>query len=220
MSLRPASTNPITSPVNSYTVSKRINLIRENFKKIEDLYKHEHNALQAQHDEEVERTKDHEDDDDFNYTYASDLQTVEECFVRSNRVSTLLLCYSFIESVMKDVCLIKKEQMKITLSESDLKGNGIFRSETYLEKVAKIDISNPGINGTWVHLKRLNKIRNYLSHAEGNVKKIDRGDFNKEVNLTSGGVTIDRYGLIHITEKYVEESIDRAENFILYLLKQ
>ena len=49
----------------------------------------------------------------------------------------------------------------------DLKGNGIKRAKTYLEKLARIDFSD--LESEWSYLEILNKVRNFIVHSQGEI---------------------------------------------------
>jgi hypothetical protein len=218
-SFKPMPFNPLARPLNLYNVKERVNVIRDVFLKVESIYAYEHERLMVRHEEELARTKDDEDDSSFNYTYSDQLRGIEEFYQRSHRISTLLLCYAFLENTMISVCDDKQKELGIQISQNELASKGIERSRNYLEKLAGIDISNSPYHGVWSRLCILNKLRNWLVHAEGNIESIKRGNPRKVIENTIG-LSVDMNGLIQIEKKYVETSIDDVEVFIRFLIEK
>src|SRR4030042_2915805 len=96
--------------------------------------------------------------------FAVDYFEIEKVLLNIFRRSILVIVYSFIENSMNSLCRYLHGYKKLSIGIDDLKGVGIERAKLYLEKVCLIDLPN-----TWSRLEKLNRIRNCIVHAEGDV---------------------------------------------------
>lgn len=78
-------------------------------------------------------------------------------------MALFLKMYSTVEIYLDEYCRIYENHSNFELKINDLKGKGIIRSKTFLEKVAKRRIIKK--SSDWEFLICLNKIRNTLIHS-------------------------------------------------------
>jgi hypothetical protein len=95
-----------------------------------------------------------------------DLTTIfEEYFPSLQRRSALVTLFSFFEHELDALCKRIKSQDGCELSLADIAGKGIFRSTTYLTKVAGVtDTRN---SPEWHEVKNIQLVRNLIVHADG-----------------------------------------------------
>lgn len=88
-----------------------------------------------------------------------------EYFPSLQRRSAFLTVWSFLEHQLDQLCLLYQSERGFGLSFTDLSGQGIDRSTSYLEKVAGLK----GLKASqeWDVLKTLQRIRNVISHGDG-----------------------------------------------------
>jgi hypothetical protein len=92
----------------------------------------------------------------------------EEYFPSLQRRSAFLTVWSFLEHQLDRLCLLYQSEGKFGLSFMDLSGQGIDRSTSYLEKVARLQ----GLKASeeWNVLKTLQRIRNLFVHSDGKLQ--------------------------------------------------
>jgi hypothetical protein len=96
------------------------------------------------------------------YLYASEFPNIL-------RTSIFVSCYSFYENQLNLFCKLLHRKRNLTLSLTDIKGNGIERAQVYLKKVAQIEF--PDKSQEWQFLKKCNLIRNCVVHNGGVVEE-------------------------------------------------
>ena len=109
-----------------------------------------------------------------------------------------------------DLCDLVQLFYHSPLGVKDLRGKGIKQARLYLEKVAKINFEE--LNAEWAELVTLNRIRNYIVHADG-VEDVVSNDLTKLANRTQG-LSIKQYGRLQVDHTYIDSSITTVENFL------
>jgi hypothetical protein len=92
-----------------------------------------------------------------------------EYFPSLQRRSAFLTVWSYLlEHQLDRLCLLYQSEREFGLSFMDLSGQGIDRSTTYLEKVARLQ----GLKASeeWDVLKTLQRIRNVIVHGDGKLQ--------------------------------------------------
>lgn len=136
--------------------------------------------------------------------------SIDEIYLGQYRKSTLISIYSFLECTMMDLCDLVQLSYYSPLGVKDLRGKGINQARLYLEKVAKINFEE--LNAEWAELVTLNRIRNYIVHADG-VEDVVSNDLSKVANRTQG-LSIKQYGRLQVDHTYIDSSITTVENFL------
>lgn len=77
--------------------------------------------------------------------------------------SLIVTLYSFIEKKMLQLCRYFEAQQAFKVNE--ISGDGIFKYQKYLERVANMDFSE--IKEEWEQLGHFKKLRNILVHSDG-----------------------------------------------------
>ncbi|HUX80237.1 MAG TPA: hypothetical protein VMW10_10920, partial [Alphaproteobacteria bacterium] len=72
-----------------------------------------------------------------------------------------------LEISLNDLCRYLCNSKKLYLSLEDLRGDGTERAKLYLTKACLIDF--PESSNEWNEILKLNKIRNCIVHAQGDI---------------------------------------------------
>ncbi|MBC8456961.1 MAG: hypothetical protein H8D67_03065 [Deltaproteobacteria bacterium] len=86
-------------------------------------------------------------------------------FPSLQRRSALLTAFAYFEHELDKLCYRYRSEKSFKLALSDLRGKGIDRATSYLEKVAEIDVFKA--SKEWNHIKKIQKIRNVIVHQDG-----------------------------------------------------
>jgi hypothetical protein len=158
-----------------------------------------------------------EEADEFNDYLSDDYCAVEHVYVGLYRASALVLLYSFIENAMNCLCRSLAKKNNYPLALGDLKGEGITRARSYLEKLAGADFKP--LNGEWSKLQILNKIRNCIVHCEGDVTVFEGTSIARMISATPG-LSLRNEHLITVERIYIDACITTAEEFLEKLYNQ
>lgn len=91
-----------------------------------------------------------------------------EYFPNLQRRSGLLTVYAYFEHELDKLCSFYQSERGFRLALSDLRGRGIDRSTSYLEKIAGIDVHKE--SKEWTYIKRIQSIRNNIVHQGGRTR--------------------------------------------------
>lgn len=206
--------NPELGAVTPYNIKSKCNFMRRHFDRFEKVFQAESDELWAECKREAERTKDHEDDSEHDYSSSDSLREIEFIYLRMHRYSAILASYAYLENSMNKLCKAYHKSMGLLLSPSEISGSGIVKFRTYLEKLACVDFK--AINTEWSHLKDLGQIRNCIMHAEGDANLIKNRDLIDLINRDPGLSYIEE-SLITVEASYILKSIDAIEGLLLHL---
>ncbi len=123
------------------------------------------------------------------------------------RYSYLLLLYMVLETQMKAICNHLKSQKDLNVGLNDLRGKSdMERARKYLEKIANIRITD---EKQWNEPCTLQKVRNRIVHANGEIKQFKRaGDkkYLEQYAKRGSGLSIDSWGFISIQPSYCQHA--------------
>lgn len=190
-------------------IKSRLTAIKHLYERVEYSHEQESRELQALIETASVESNEHG-------LPAIELQFLKH-YSRFHRNSTILVCYSILESNMVAICDRYEKQRNLPIALDDLKGQGINRCKDYLEKFGIVDFNNPEIKKYWEKLPVLNKLRNCIAHAEGNISKFTKlkaDTINGEVGLSI------QHNHVEIDTKYIMSSIDRIQGLLLSLLNK
>ncbi|WP_312196695.1 hypothetical protein [Pseudomonas luteola] len=210
-------TNPELREVSKYTVGTKIAYLRSSFKKIEEVFRQEYDSLLREAKIEDERTKDHEDDSQYNYWAWDSLREIEFIYLRMHRYSAVLAAYSFLESSMNKICTMLEKKHGFQVSVGDLSGDGITRCRLYLNKFAKIDFDL--ISSDWSSLVVLNKIRNCIVHCDGNAELFKNSEGFIKIIESRRDLSFIEKKMVMVSEEFIYKSINSVENTLIYLVE-
>jgi len=135
-------------------------------------------------------------------------QYYEHEFPSRLRYSFIILLYMILETQLRATCDSLKKEKDIELGLSDITGNDeIDRARKYIERVA-------GIKGLdtakWSEPRTLQKVRNCLVHANGEIKQFKRDGDRKHIEQYAGqrkGLTIDSWGFLSPAPAYCRNAL-------------
>lgn len=213
---KPRPTNPELGRVVKSSVTSKVTLLKSHFQKIECVFKSESESLFAQWKIEWDRTKDHQDDSQVDYSSSDELRVLDFVYLRMHRYSAILAAYSYLESSLNKLCFDIQNEKNIPLSVNTLRADGINRYKEYLDKYACIDFVK--INGIWANLTELNKLRNCIIHADGDTDKI-KGN-SKLINIieNNSDIFFIEEKLVMVTSEFIDKSFNDIESILIYLI--
>lgn len=142
-----------------------------------------------------------------------DKEAIKE-FIKTLRYSLLVTSYSFLETSLDKLCHMFYKRKGISIPPSGLTEKGIDRSKEYLKKHCSVIF--PSGKRDWQELKNLNKIRNCIVHANGNILRLkdkESKDLLKVIQDTSG-VIAERCRMIVVDETYIPQILTNIENIL------
>ncbi|WP_157404859.1 hypothetical protein [Pseudomonas putida] len=209
--------NPELGSVTPYTIKAKCSYLRRHFDRIEKVFQVETEELWAYCQAELERTKDHDDDSEHNYTYSDDLREIEFTSLRMHRYSSILSSYAYLENSMDKQCKKYHASMELPLKPSEVTGDGIVKFKLYLERLAKIDFET--VNKQWSHLKSLNHIRNCIIHADGDANQIKQPRKVIDIVNATKDLNFIEEHLVMMDASYVHTTIDTIESFLHHIFE-
>ena len=114
--------------------------------------------------------------------------------------------FIFLEDQFNTVCKLIERESKIHFSYKDLKGNGVSRSITYLEKV--LDRKFPTDLGVKEDFRVAQIIRNSFVHNDALIEKNYRSQIIKYVDCHSNILSLNQVNKIEVTCEYGNFLID------------
>lgn len=194
----------------------RLNDIKDYILEIESKFESDMDQIGKQLDKELKKKPlDPESKDYLIEFYSEDYQKISETFLSTFRYSVLVSIYSIIETEMNSLCRHLKHINKLSLELTDLKGDGIGRAKLYLEKVCNVDF--PDDINSWANIQKLNKVRNCIVHAEGNVERVHNPAQLKNIIKNTKGLKLVNKRRIFADKKYLENTILHVEDFLAQL---
>ncbi|MBI6703051.1 hypothetical protein [Pseudomonas viridiflava] len=209
--------NPELGSVTPYTIKSKCSYLRRHFDRIERVFQEESEELWKVCLAEQERTKDHEDDSDHDYRDSDDLREIEFISLRMHRYSIILASYAYLENSMSKLCKEYYTSMELPLEPSEIKGEGITKFRTYLEKLAKIELQT--VNKQWSSLSALNTIRNCIIHADGDAQLLNNPTKLIKIIENQESLSFIEEHLIMMDESYIHSTIDTIESFLLHIFE-
>lgn len=207
--------NPELKSIHPTSVSQKTHYLRSFFDKIEKSFQDECTLLWEECQLEDERTKDHEDDSDYDYRANDSLREIEFVYLRMHRYSATLASYAYLESSMMKLC---RELEALTLPAiaftPDNKG-GIDKCKKYFTKVTGENFSK--VNSQWSQIITLSKIRNCIIHADGDSSRMrNKEEFIKTIEKNPGLSFIEE-NLLMISSEFIQCAIDNIKTILIHM---
>lgn len=207
--------NPELRRLNSHSIMMKTALLRNHFEKIEKVFQEESENLYMECQLEDARTSNHEDDEQHDYRASDSLLEIEFIYLRMHRYSAILTAYSYLESSMNKLCETLQKEKNIMTPISERSGAGINRCKKYLKEFASINFK--AISRTWGDLALLNKVRNCIMHAGGDVNRTKDNCGILSAIKIGHDLSFIEENLLMISGDYVTKSINNIETTLLYL---
>ena len=148
-------------------------------------------------------------------------------YIRTNEIlpriqwySQYLIVYSTFEHILNELCKIVQRRSSFNLSFKDINGSGIERSKNYLTKVA--GVKNPFQEPSWERAKLLSKIRNKITHNNGEIVLTPNNNKDLGTQLAKEKylelnkiIPEDNYAQIVLSSEFIRNSISELSK-VLY----
>lgn len=181
---------------------------------IESLLSGEVESLKDRVEEKAKKLSKEEENELFDF-YSDDFWLLSKVFPNKLRLSFFVLCYSLLENRLQALCHNLQIEGKHQIALKDLKGKGIFQSQTYLKKV--IGVNFPHTSSQWRDINVYRLIRNSIVHADG---KLDLGNNKqlKEFVEQKTWIELDEFKKIQLVDTFYQEVIKTIREFFDKLL--
>lgn len=125
------------------------------------------------------------------------------------RYSFVVQLHILLETRLKASCDEISKRRDLELKESDFKGSPIERVSTFLEKVIKLPVKE---HITWKWLKDLQKVRDCIVHANGQIEMSRDKKYLNELCNKRIGLSVEA-GTLMIERNYCEKSLEMINSF-------
>lgn len=194
-------------------VKDRTTSFRDYILELERKFSHDLKELEKNYKTDIrKRGTDAEIDDYLIDYYADEAYRIDKIFTRSFRYSAVVGIYSLLETSMNSLCNILKQMNNLNVELSDMKGDGIERARLYLLKICKIDLLIS--SHEWAEIQKLNKIRNCIVHADGNILDVHSPENIKNIIKHTPGLSLENEHYVVIEKKYLESAISWVEDYL------
>lgn len=143
--------------------------------------------------------------------YSDEHSLLGKVFTRTLRASVLLAGYTLFETSLEAICAAEQRRHGQSLVLGDLAGQGIERAKLYLAKVC--GVAFPAKSQEWARLVDLNKVRNAIAHADGNIRRVRDPDRVREVIRRTPGLCLRDGAYLEIEPEYVVSIIRDLRSF-------
>ncbi len=135
--------------------------------------------------------------------------------------SFFVTIYGFLESKLMQQCRkLEKRNKDVTLSVSEIRGEGVQKAMTYLLKVQRIDFSLNN-SSEWERIQNYNTLRNCIVHNEGRLDdglKEGRDRLEKFIKRKDSSLDLDGSYIV-FTQEFCKNAWKTIEEF-LWLISQ
>lgn len=150
--------------------------------------------------------------DDIYDNYSDQFYRIDYIFRYIFRYSAVVAVYSLLESSMAILCLAIKRSKNYEVEVNDMRGNGIEQARLYLEKVHGVKF--PENTHVWNEIQKLNRIRNCIVHAEGNIQRTKSPSKIRNIVEQTKGLSLEHEDYIRIDKQYVQDAAGWIEEFL------
>jgi len=135
----------------------------------------------------------------------------DQGLVRVSRYSFVVLLHILVETQMRVFCSeLQKEKKLPSISLSDFRGSPIEQSQLFLTKLVEI---SPQHLPEWQHLKTLQKVRDCIVHAYGDVKQSRDEKELRRLARQGRDIEIDVHGKLSIKKNFCDDQIKNILQF-------
>jgi len=131
------------------------------------------------------------------------------------RHSLFMSTYSLLETFLNDLCLTIKKERNILIDLNDLNGAGIFRAQTYLTKILHVEF--PSSHRNWQRICNYNKLRNCLTHTDGQLSKESNKQLLKFIKAHKC-LEVNVILKVQLQDGFVQEVCDTMAQFVKELI--
>ena len=202
-------------------------IVMDRFSSMNDFKDFLKNAIQNEHQllskriERASKAYTSEEIEALDDMFADDHYMIEDVFTRLSLNAFVVILYSHIEEGLNNLCDAVRQDGKIKLRYTSMKGKGITRAKSYLEKVIGMNLhiaGNDKNTAHWNEIIGLNKIRNGIVHEDAWADDKVRNDTCIKANEQKGLLELEKrrtgiYGKIILKPEYIDWIVPQAYNF-------
>ncbi len=183
---------------------------------LEDSLEYKQKELIYRVDKEASKLTKEQRDELYEF-YEEDHWQLSEIFPNTLRFSLFVTCYSLLEHALVNLCNYLYRQHNYSIELNDLRGEGIFRAQTYLKKVGSVNF--PDQTSSWTNIIAYNRIRNFIVHSEGRLDDSDKAKKVESFINTNPSITLDQLKRIQLSKDFCPEVIETLKRFISELFE-
>lgn len=173
--------------------------------------------LRARVEKQAAKLREEEKEDFYDFFYSESHWQLTEVFPNTLWSSLFVTCYSLLEHRLNNLCKYLQSQKSYTLKLTDLSGKGIFRSKSYLTKVA--GMSFPSGSDAWRNITNYSHLRNFVAHNDSKIDESDRGRATRQFIEGKPSIELDSTDHIIFSKAFCAEVIETLRDFLTELYK-
>lgn len=194
-------------------IKGRASQFRDYVLELEAKFSRDLKSIEEKYEKEIrQKGADAEIEDYLRDFYAEEFHRIDRIFLRTFRYSAVVGIYSLLETSMNSLCSILKQMKGINIEIEEIKGDGIERAKTYLIKTCGIKF--PERSHAWPEIQKLNKIRNCIVHAGGDIWRTNSPNKLNNILKNTKGLAIENDRYLLVEKKYLEDAITWIEDFL------
>ena len=187
--------------------------VRQYYEELEYKFASDKRRLSKRYDEKVGNRKlDPKLQYQLDEYFSEGHQIIESLYLKTFRYSIIVTIYSLLEISLNDLCHYLCNSKKLSLSLEELRGDGIERAKLYLTKACSIDF--PESNNEWNEILKLNKIRNCIVHAQGDILHDKSPQKLKNIVANTTGIYLESDRFIRIESGYINTALSNTEKLL------
>jgi hypothetical protein len=134
----------------------------------------------------------------------------EQDLTPAMRYSFVVLMHTVFETHLRAFCQEMRQERAIPIALGDVNGSPIEKAQTYLTKLAAIQV---GGFPQWQHLRTLQTVRDCIVHAYGYISESkDEGVEIRKLAKQKIGIA-DNYGRLALTKEFCEQCLVYLDEF-------
>lgn len=139
----------------------------------------------------------------------------KEYFPSLLRSSGIVTLYTFLEDQLNRLCSIYEIHLELGVRCKDLRGSGIIRSVSYLEKIIGINVNKN--TQQWSEITRIQILRNIIVHTGGRISDIDERKKQKIQIYLRDNEFLDGEREIIVNEGYLMHLLNTVDAYFLII---
>ena len=187
--------------------------VKQYYEELEYKFQRDKKRLSKRYDKEVGNGKlDPETKYQLDEYFSEEHYIIESIFLKTFRYSTIVTVYSLLEISLNDLCCYLCNTKKLALSLDELRGDGIERAKLYLAKVCLVDFPETG--NEWNEIQKLNKIRNCIVHAQGDIENAKSPQKLRNIVANTSGIELENDRFVRIDSAYIITTLSNTKKLL------
>lgn len=194
-------------------IKGRTSQFRDYVFELESRFSHDLKSLEKEYEKEIrQKGTDAEFENYLTDFYADEFHRINRIFLRAFRYSAIVTIYCLLETSMNSLCNLLKQMKGLSIELDELRGDGIERAKLYLSKIC--DIKFPENSHEWSQIQKLNKIRNCIVHADGDIWRVRSPEKLNNIVKNTRGIILENDQYLVVEKTYLESVITWVEDFL------